>query len=402
MTNTDITATSTSRRTLLRAAAPAGLLLLRPATAFGSAANSALALGVVGCGGRGNFIGGHFKEHTTTRIVALADPFQDRADALRENLQLSSPRYYGGLDGFEKLIASDVDAVAIMSPPYYHPEQVAAAVDAGKHVYLAKPVAVDVPGCRSIEASGQKARGKLSFLVDFQTRAQPVFQEAARRVRRGDIGDLVLGHVYYHAGRLQPKGLEGLSSEQNRLRNWVFDQRISGDVIVEQNIHVLDVANWYSRARPLRAFGTGGRKARVDVGDCWDHFIVTFWYPNSVRVDFSSAQFISGYKTDLCIRFYGSKGTVDSHYNGRVNIGGENAWQGSGDNIDRTGRDGAIANVKAFVASIRDGALLNNAEQASESTLTSILGRMAAYRESVVTWDEMIADAEALDADLRL
>ena len=135
-----------------------------------------------------------------------------------------------------------------MSPPYYHPEQVAAAVEAGKHVFLAKPVAVDVPGCRSIEASGRKARGQVSFLVDFQTRAQAVFQEAARRVHRGDIGDLALGHVFYHAGRLKPKGLEGLSSEQNRLRNWVFDQRISGDVIVEQNIHVLDVANWYSRS----------------------------------------------------------------------------------------------------------------------------------------------------------
>ena len=129
---------------------------------------------------------------------------------------------------------------------------------------------------------------------------------------------------------------------------------------------------------------------------------MTFWYPNDVRVDFSSAQFIQGFKNDLCIRFFGSKGTVDSHYNGRVNIGGQNPWDGTGDAIDRTGRDGAIANVKAFVASIRDGRFLNNVEQASESTLTSILGRMAAYRESIVTWDEMLADAEELDAELQL
>ncbi len=393
---------SVARRGFLRSAASAGLLLLKPATAFGSAANSSLELGIIGCGGRGNFIGGHFVEHTQTRIVALADPFEDRSGELGKTFKVDSSRLYGGLDGYRELLDTEVDAVAVMSPPYFHPEQVEAAVEAGKHVFLAKPVAVDVPGCRSIEASGRKARGKVSFLVDFQTRAQPVFQEAARRVHRGAIGDAVLGQVYYHANRLEPKGLPTLSQEQNRLRNWVFDQKLSGDVIVEQNVHVLDVANWYLEARPLRAFGTGGRKARVDVGDCWDHFVVTFWYPNEVRVDFSSAQFVKGFPNDLCIRVYGSKGTVDSHYNGVVHIGGDNPWTGTGSEVDPTGRQGAIANVKSFVESIRSGRLLNNAEGASESTMTSILGRMAAYRESIVSWEQMLQDDEKLDAALSL
>jgi predicted dehydrogenase len=184
-----------------------------------------------------------------------------------------------------------------------------------------------------------------------------------------------------------------------RLRNWVFDKILSGDVIVEQNIHVLDVANWYLKGHPVKAMGTGGRKARVDVGDCWDHFLVNFWYPDGVKVDFSSAQFTRGYD-DLCTRVYGSKGTVDSHYGGAVRITGNTPWQGA--EKDNTGRIGAIENVKNFVESIGTRRYLNNVEVSVESNLTAILGRMAAYREGAVTWDEMMAADERLMVDLRL
>ena len=341
---------NTGRRRFLQSAG--GVLLLEPQTVFGSQANSAIQLGITGCGGRGNLIGGHFKEFTGARITGLHDPFQDRMDATKDRLKLTGPRLYTGLDGYKEMMASDIDAVAIMSPPYWHPEQIAFAVDQGKHVFAAKPIAVDAPGCLSVLASGERAKGKVSFLVDFQTRAQQAFQEAASRVHRGDIGDLVLGHIYYHAGRLRPKDGPGFSVTQNRLRNWVFDKAISGDIIVEQNIHVLDVANWYADTHPIEAQGTGGRKARVDVGDCWDHFLVQFWYPDGVKVDFSSAQFTKGYG-DLCMRFYGSKGTVDSHYRGPVRITGDNPWEG--DRRGTTGRVGAISNVRAFVESIRTG-----------------------------------------------
>jgi predicted dehydrogenase len=385
------------RRKFLQSAG--GLLVLEPATVFGSQANSAITLGITGCGGRGNFIGDLFKEHTGARIVALHEPFQDRLDATVAKLNLSNPRLYKGLDGYRELVASDVDAVAVMSPPYFHPAQVAAAVAANKHVFLAKPVAVDVAGCKSIFQSGERAKGKHSFVVDFQTRAQPAFQEAGARVHRGDIGDLVLGHVYYHAGRLQARTQPGASAAENRLRNWVFDKVLSGDIIVEQNIHVIDVANWYARSHPVKAMGTGGRKARVDVGDCWDHFLVNFWYPGNVKVDFSSAQFTRGYN-DLCIRFYGSKGTVDSHYGGAVRLTGDNAWPGV--EKEDSFRLGAVNNIKAFVESIRGGKYLNNAAVSVESNLTAVLGRMAAYREGAVTWDEMMESNEKLEANLAL
>ena len=202
---------STARRRFLQSSAAAGgVLLLKPETVFGTQANSTLELGVIGCGGRGNWIGGHFIEFTTTRVVALHDPFRDKLEAARDKFKVDSSRLYDGLDGYKGLLASKLDAVAVMNPPYYHPEQVEAAVAAGKHVFLAKPIAVDVPGCKSILASGEKAKGKLSFLVDFQTRAQPVFQEAAQRVHSGAIGTPVMGHVFYHTGRLRRKDRTGM------------------------------------------------------------------------------------------------------------------------------------------------------------------------------------------------
>jgi myo-inositol 2-dehydrogenase / D-chiro-inositol 1-dehydrogenase len=378
----------TDRRSFLRtASAGGGLLLLKPRTVFGSPANSAVEIGIIGCGGRGNWIGGHFKEHTGARIVALADAFGDRLESTAGKFGVESSRQFAGLDGYKRLLEGKLDAVAIESPPFYHPEHAAAAAAAGKHIYLAKPVAADVAGCRSIENTGEKVNGRLSFLVDLQTRARPVFQEAQQRIQRGEIGAPVMAQVYYHTGRLKPQDTTGMTAEQARLRNWVFDKRLSGDVIVEQHIHVLDVANWYLEAHPLKAFGTGGRKARVDVGDAWDHFLVTYWYPNDVRVDFSSSQFIKGYH-DMCIRFYGTKGTLDSHYGGAVKMTGDTKWDG-GDKDD-TFTGGAVTNVKNFVESLRTGQYLNNASIGAKSTLTSILGRTAAYRGAEVTWEEML------------
>jgi predicted dehydrogenase len=358
------------------------VLILRPETVFGSQANSAIEIGIVGAGGRGNWIGDLFIEYTGARVVAIAEPFEDRRKAAIAKWKLDPARAYKGRNGHTELAASKLDAVIIETPPYFHPEQAEAAVAAGKHVFLAKPVAVDVRGCQRIIAAGAKAKGKVSFLVDFQTRAREVFQEAARRVHTGDIGDIALGHVYYHAGRLKPHTSDELAPEMLAFRNWPHDKKLS--------------ANWYLRGHPVRAAGTYGRKVRL-VGDTSDHFIVTYWYTNDVKVDFSSAQFLYGY-SDLCIRMYGSKGTLDSHYNGFVRITGQNPWPGV--DKDDTFRGGAVANARTFVDSIRTGKLVNNASHGAESTLSAILGRMAAYSGKPVTWDEMIRSDENWDAKL--
>jgi myo-inositol 2-dehydrogenase / D-chiro-inositol 1-dehydrogenase len=385
------------RRGFLRAAGT-GILILRPETVFGSQANSALEFGLVGCGNRGTWIAGLFQEFTGARPVALADPLPDRVESTMATLKADPGiRQYKGLNGYRDLAASKLDVVVIESAPYGHPEQAAAAIAAGRHVYMAKPVAVDVAGCQSVVASGEKAKGKLSFFVDFQFRARDQFRELAARVHRGDIGVPVVGHVFYHTGRLPKKDRPGDSPAQARMRNWVFDKALSGDIIVEQNVHALDEGNWLLNGHPLQAHGTGGRKVRVDVGDCWDHFVVQYLYPDDVKADFSSTQCIKGYN-DICARIYGSEGTAEAHYNGLAAITGPKAWKGP--EKDSTGKQGPVDNVKAFVENLRSGKTQNNAAEAAQSTLTAVLGRMAAYTGKTVTWDQMMRSGEKLDYKL--
>jgi predicted dehydrogenase len=361
-------------------------------------------VGLVGCGGRGNWIGAFFPEYAGARIVALADVVKTHLESTSTKFKVDPARAYYGPDAYKELAGSKVDAVIVETPPYFHPDQVRFAVDAGKHVYVAKPVAVDVPGCKSILASGKKAEGKKSFLVDFQTRSQPVFQETAKRIHRGDIGKPALAQVYYHAGRpSKDKAQPGMDPGQGRIMNFYMDKVLGGDIIVEQNIHVIDVANWFLQGHPTKANGTGGRTdwsgTPFNAGDAWDHFVLTFWYPNDTHVSFNSHQ-LTNSSSDLCVRCFGTKGSVDSHYGGTVRILGQNAWMGA--EKDDTFKQGAINNVKAFIDSIRTGNLLNNAEQAVESNLTAILGRTAAYLGRTVTWDEMLKSTEKLEANLKL
>lgn len=397
----------TRRQFTAGAAGAASVLLVKPQSAFGASANSKIELGVVGSGGRGHFITQKFAQlaEDEVQVVAIQDPFADRLQTLKERFALDDARVYEGVYAYRDMMASDLDAVIITSPPYFHPEQVELAVDHGKHVWLSKPVASDVTGCLRVLESSRKAKANgLNFLVDFQARNSPNFKECVRRVHEGAIGDIVLGQVYYIAGRLGVQAAPGASEDEFRLRNWVFDIKLSGDIIVEQNVHVLDMGNWLIDDHPIRAFGTCGRKARVDVGDCMDHFIVTYWYPNDIKVDFSSAQFTRGYD-DLCARMFGSQGTADTHYaganwgQGPVRITGDNPWPG----VDRDHTWEAVDNnVRDFVQALQGGESINHGEYSVNSTLTGVLGRMAAYAEEVVTWDEMLASGEQFEVDLSL
>lgn len=388
------------RRDFLKtaAAATAGLVIVPSAAVRVAAANEKLRVGIIGCGGRGPWIGRLFEQHANAKVTAVHDYFRDRVDKAGEMFDIAPEHRYTGLDGYQGLIDGPVDVVAVESPPYFHPEQAVAALAAGKHVYLAKPIAVDVPGCLAIVEAAKAAEGKLSTLVDFQTRNNEFFRGAAQRVHDGMIGQPVCGQFSYHCGRLGIQAPPG--SQTARIRNWVFDIALSGDIIVEQNIHVLDVANWYLQGHPVKAQGTGGRKVRVDVGDCWDHFVVTYWYPDDVLVDFSSAQFTHGYD-DLCMRLFGSEGTVDSHYGGDVSIrGSKDGWKGG--NTGKIYQEGAVNNILDFCNAIASGQPINNTVESANSTLTSVLGRMAAYTGRTVTWDEMIAANERLDPKLDL
>ncbi len=406
----EINQSQPERRAFLHSSAvgAASLVLVSPKTAFSATANSKIEFGVIGCGGRGQFITRKLFQNAEddVQIVAIQDPFKDRTTQMTDRYPIDNARVYTGMDAYKGLIDQNLDAVVVTSPPYFHPQQVKEAVDAGKHVWLAKPVAVDVHGCQSILESSKKARGKCNFLVDFQTRNSPNYKECMKRVHAGAIGEPVLGHVYYHAGRLGARKTGGMSKGEALLRNWMFDIKLSGDIIVEQNVHVLDVGNWFQKdAHPIKAVGSGGRKARVDVGDCYDHFVIAYTYPNSVKVDFSSAQFTKGYD-DLCARMYGSKGTAETHYcgaqwgRGPVRITGDNPWPGV--ERDNTWDSGVNNNVKDFIEGARTGKFVNHGEYAVNSTLTGVLGRTAAYTGEEVTWDDMIKKNQKFEVEITL
>lgn len=233
--------------------------------------------------------------------------------------------------------------------------------------------------------------------MDFQTRANEFYCEAIKRVQYGDIGGLVCGEAGYQTGRLGIKEKPG--TVEARLRNWVFDKALSGDIITEQNIHAIDVACWILDGRPISAYGIGGRKSRTDVGDCWDHFAVVFRFEKDVVVSFSSKQFGKGYDDILC-RMYGRRGTIDTHYGGQVSIRGSSPYKGG--ITAGIYQKGAVKNISDFYNSIKPGKFSNTTVAESvRSNLATIVGRTAAYRQQEVTWQGVIDAGEKIEANLK-
>jgi len=294
--------------------------------------------------------------------------------------------------------------VAIETPPYFHPAQAADAVAAGKHVYLAKPIAVDVPGCKSIESSAAKAAAsRLCFLVDFQTRANEFFVEALRRVHGGALGRFAFGEATYHAEDPFEAQAEfaRAGGPENLLRAWGLSRELSGDIITEQNIHTIDVASWIMGKPPVSAFGTGGRKFR-QVGNCYDTFSVTFRYADDIGVAFSSRQF-NGYGTrpeGIRNRMFGSDGVLETEYGGQVLIKGKQFYRGG--ETPTIYQQGAANNIAAFHETIQKKDYSNpTVAESVRSNLVTILGRTAAYEGRVVTWEELLRSEEQLVPDLK-
>lgn len=397
--NPSSTRPATTRRGFLKSSAlmagGAALGQLSVAHSLHGAERDPVKLGVIGCGGRGTWIAELFKKHGRFNIAAVADYFQDKADHAGDKLGVPPEKRFTGLNGYRRLLEQPLDAVAIESPPYFHPEQAAAAVESGKHVYLAKPVAVDVPGCQTILESARKATAtKLVFLVDFQTRATAAYQEVTRRVHNGEIGRIHTAEAAYQCSLMfastDAQFRKSARDATARLRAWSIDRVLSGDIITEQNIHALDVASWLLDAAPLRAVGLGGR-ARDFLGDCWDHFAVLYTFPNDVVLTFSSKQF--GTYDDIMCRIYGAYGTADTHYGGKVSVRGkEDAFS---DDTPTIYIDGASRNIATFYDSIVTGDFSNSTAAPSvRSNLTTILGRTAAYRKTEITWTDMIRTNE--------
>ncbi|MDQ3012346.1 MAG: Gfo/Idh/MocA family oxidoreductase [Acidobacteriota bacterium] len=417
---------SVSRRSFVKtgAAVGAGLLIVPSTTAFGYAANSSLGLGIIGCGGRGNYDGGEFLNNTDVRVTALMDVFEDRLQSTRANLSKQSEakgrpavpeaNLFKGHKAYEKLVQSkDVDLVLVTSPPYFHPDHLEAAVSAGKHVYLEKPVATDVTGCLKVKSIGQKYNGKVSMHVGLQKRYDEGYRGMIERIHAGEIGDIVLGQTFYYTNDLGRQNKPGMSDTEARLRNWVFDKGLSGDILVEQNIHILDIVNWALKTHPVKATGTTGRALRKQVDGipadflCNDHFILTYTYPGDVHISFNSNQFKNKGYRQSGERFFGTKGASESHQGGPATISLNEVREGQkvSDKID-TGKVDLHAAVgtkmKALVEGVTAGKFDNQCEMGAETTLTTILGRMAAYKGTEVSWDKMMKSNEKWDLKLNL
>ncbi len=417
---------SVSRRAFVKtsAAAGAGLLIVPSATAFGSVANSSLGLGIIGCGDRGNYDGGEFLNNTDVRVTALMDVFEDRLQSTRANLSKQSEaknrpaipeaNLFKGHKAYEKLVQSkDVDLVLVTSPPYFHPDHLEAAVSAGKHVYLEKPVATDVTGCLKVKSIGQKYNNKVSMHVGLQKRYDVGYRGMVERIHRGEIGDIILGQTFYYTNDLPRKNKPGTSDLDARIRNWVFDKALSGDILVEQNIHILDIVNWALKSHPIKATGTSGRALRKEVTGipadylCSDHFILTYTYPGDVHISFNSNQFKNRGYRQSGERFFGTKGASESFQGGPATINYNQLEEGQkvADKVDcgKVDLHAAVGTkMKALVDGIQAGKFDNQCDMGAETTLTMILGRMAAYKGAEVSWDKMMKSGESWNLKLNL
>ena len=409
------------------AAATAGLIIVNPALVRGTSANSDVRVGLLGCGGRGTEDASNLVDTGSARVVALADLFPDQLEAARKHFDeiqlaknfsaLDSKQLFVGPDAYHKILESnEIDAVVIATPPYFHPMHLETGVAAGKHVYLEKPVAIDVPGALKVIDIGKRAEGKLSLDVGFQIRDCPPFVEMVRRIHEGAIGKIVCGEAHYLTGYIDRPQWPNASADERRLRNWIYDRVLSGDIIVEQNIHVIDICNWILKSHPLKATGTGGRTGRPSDGDVFGNYNVVFQYPDGVDVTFSSTQFAKGW-WDVTERFFGTKGTSQSPYIGPLGIWGDEPWQSPSSQPKEGAQPQAFSvtgnfrsnleqadpeKKKAFVASILNGKFHNQAAAGAESALSCMMARTASYTGREVTWEETLRSKEVWDAHLDL
>jgi myo-inositol 2-dehydrogenase/D-chiro-inositol 1-dehydrogenase len=415
------------RKFIGAAAATAGVMFIKPSLVRGTAANSAVRVGLLGCGGRGTEDATNLVDTGGARVVALADLFQDQLDVAHAEFDkiqkakgyspLGTSQLFIGPNAYQQIASSkEVDAIVIATPPYFHPRHLEAVVAAGKHVYLEKPVAVDVPGALKVIEIGKRAEGKLSLDVGFQIRDCPPFVEMVRRIHAGALGKIVCGEAHYLSGYIDRPAWPNASPAEHRLRNWVYDRVLSGDIIVEQNIHVIDICNWILKAHPLKASATGGRQGRPTDGDAYGNYNVLFHYPDGVDVTFSSTQFAKGW-WDVTERFFGTKGTSQSPYKGPLGIWGEEPWQATAtpakdtadsDKFSVTGNFTSnlefadAEKKKAFVESITSGRFHNQADKGAESALSCMMARSAAYKGHEVTWDEQMKSTEVWDSKIDL
>jgi myo-inositol 2-dehydrogenase/D-chiro-inositol 1-dehydrogenase len=366
-----------------------------------AAGSDMIKVGVIGCGGRGTGAAEDvLKSAPGVTVVAMGDVFKDRLDESRSNLlkkhgdkvQVSDERCFVGFDAFEKVIASDANYIILATPPGFRPRHLKAAVAAGKNIFTEKPVAVDGHGIRTTLAAYEQARAKgLAIAAGTQRRHQTGYVETMKRIEQGAIGQIVAARCYWNQGGLWKKDRkEGWSDLEWQLRNWLYFTWLSGDHIVEQHVHNIDVVNWAMNDHPASAYGMGGRQQRTDpaYGHIFDHFAIDYEYKNGVHLMSMCRQQV-GTAGSVSEALVGTKGNCQVD---RYTITGQAPWRMSREQDNNP----YVQEHTDLIASIRAAKPINELKNVSESTLTAIMGRMSAYTGKVVTWEQALNSKESL------
>jgi len=408
-------ANATSRREFIKAssllvaggAVGGGLNVARAAHVYGS---DEIRIGLIGCGGRG--VGAVQQTLNTVqnpaispngplKLVAMADVFPDRLQAAYRSIKgqhaalvdVPPDRQFSGLDAYQGVLACDLDLVILATPPGFRPLHFEAAVAAGKHVFMEKPLATDPPGVGRVLAANEEAKKRnLLVAVGLQRRHEKKYRETIQRLWDGAIGDLVCLRVYWNGGGVWVRPRQEEQTElEYQLRNWYYFNWLCGDHIVEQHIHNLDVGNWLLRDHPAECNGMGGRQVRMgkEYGEIYDHHFCEFTYANGVKM-FSQCRHIRGCWNSVAEHAHGTNGQADLSGAKIYSRSGELVWSGKG------GGGGHQEEHYDLFAALRQGRIYNEAETGAHSTLTAILGRLATYSGKVVRWDEALNSTVAL------
>jgi predicted dehydrogenase len=382
----------------------------------GTKANSTVQIGWVGNGGQGTRDAQLLEQTGKAKIVALADYFQYRVDKAKERFKVDDKKCYRGIDAYKAIINdSTIDAVLLTTPPGFRPEHFRSAIAAKKHVFAEKPLAVDAPGCRVVAEAGEKAKAQnLSVVVGLQRHYSKAYRACKKLIDEGALGIVGLAHSawdqgdLWHDRRAKYDKAKWPTQMDWEVEHWYYFKWLSGDHIVEQNIHNIDVISWMLNAHPLKAAGFGGRSARKEIGDIWDHFAITYEYPNGVVSSNTCIQ-IDGTMGDVSETIRGSKatfstsagkgGTGGTRIEGaRPKRGGEAPLIYKYEGTDDKHYDQEAATFVASVLGTGEGEdkYRNDTKYGVESTLAAIMGRDAAYKGRVITWDEAWNSKEKL------
>ena len=401
-----MSAASASRRAFLQTTAAsiaASTVLLPSAYAAG---NDVLRIGLVGCGGRGTGAAKQaLRADPKVKLVAMCDAFSDRLeDSLGElkkigdiadKIDVTPDRRFDGFDGFQKLLNCGVDVVLLCTPPGFRPMHLKAAIEAGKHVFCEKPVAVDATGVRSVIETAKLAKERnLSLCSGFCYRYDLGKRETVKRIHGGMIGDVAAMHITYLTSPLWHRGSKPEWTDMEyQMRNWYYFPWLSGDFIVEQHCHNFDKASWVMKGEmPIACTGVGGRQVRTDAkfGHIYDHFSVAFEYKNGTKL-FSTCRQMAGCSGDVNDHIMGTKGSAQLMKH-TVSPTGAPAWELG----DESYKDMYQVEHDELFAGIRSGKLVNDGESAAFSTLMALMAREAAYSGKRLTWKEMLASKQNL------